>query len=319
MHEKQSMQFDRKFFDPDQPGRPRARPDASKEAGDRSDREVYVYADKIILAVNAALAAGRPLLVEGPPGSGKSSLALDVARRLGLWYYERVITSRTSAQDLLWEFDALRRLNDAQAGDTQVRPKESYVEPGVLWWAFDPVGAAEQGRKTLPVREDPGQRGREPEAVVLLDEIDKADPDVPNDLLVPLGSGWFRVSETGTRVEKKRGFFLIITTNGERDLAPAFVRRCVRLKLEHPDARHLVEIARKHFQGRSEELYQPLAEWVVKSRQEAIQRGVRQPSTAEFLDAIQACDRLGIGLDSPEWKTLSQLILSKIDPPGGAA
>jgi MoxR-like ATPase len=171
----------------------------------------------------------------------------------------------------------------------------------------------------LPPRENPGQFGPGPEAVLLLDEIDKADPDVPNDLLVPLGSGRFEVKETGTRVERTRGFFLVITTNGERDLTPAFVRRCVRLKLDHPDVQRLVQIAGRHFQGQNEALYQPLAEWVVKSRQAASQRGVRQPSTAEFLDAIQACAQLRIGLDSPEWQALSQLILSKADPSGGGA
>lgn len=318
MQQKEGMQFIKKYFDPEKSG-PRDRPEALSETGDRPSREVYVYDGKITMAVNAALAAGRPLLIEGPPGSGKSSLALDVARKLGWWYYERVVTSRTSAQDLLWEFDALRRLNDAQASRTKVRPKQAYVEPGVLWWVFDPKGAEAQGLKTTPVREDPGKAfGKKREAVLLLDEIDKADPDVPNDLLVPLGSGRFEVKETGTPVERKRAFFLVITTNGERDLAPAFVRRCVRLKLEHPDEQRLVEIAQRHFNGLHEELYQPLASWVVKSREAVKQRGLRQPSTAEFLDAIRACDKLGIGVDSPEWKTLSQLILSKVDPVEGA-
>ena len=320
MQEKPSMQFNRKFFDPELPGSPRTPPDAGMEGSDRHERQVYVYYDdKITLAINAALAAGRPLLIEGPPGSGKSSLALDVAQKLGWRDYERVVTSRTSAQDLLWEFDALRRLNDAQLGNEHIRPREAYVEPGVLWWVFDPHGAAVQGQQAKPPRQDPGMPGQGPEAVLLLDEIDKADPDVPNDLLVPLGAGQFEIKETGTLVKKKRGFFLVITTNGERDLAPAFVRRCVRLKLEHPNEGQLVKIAQSHFEGRDVALYQPVAEWVVKSRQEALQRGIRPPSTAEFLDAIRACGALGIEPGSSEWKTLSQLILAKADAPGGVA
>jgi MoxR-like ATPase len=115
--------------------------------GDRRDGLVYVYNDKIELAVNVALATRRPMLLRGPSGSGKSSLARNIARRLGWWYYEQVITSRTQARDLQWSFDTLRRLSDAQANQLET-VTNSYIEPGVLWWAFDPVNAERRGRKS---------------------------------------------------------------------------------------------------------------------------------------------------------------------------
>lgn len=146
----------------------------SVQTGDRRDGLVYVYNERIELAVNVALATGRPMLVRGPSGGGKSSLARNVARRLKWRYYERVITSRTQAHDLLWTFDALRRLSDAQAQKLEEEAAH-YVEPGVLWWAFDPASAARRGlpEGQSPKRpaEDPGAGPKGSGAVVLLDEI----------------------------------------------------------------------------------------------------------------------------------------------------
>jgi MoxR-like ATPase len=302
------MEFARKHFDPGT--RPvRASPSSEQQPGDRREGDVYVYNDEIILAVNAALAIRRPLLVEGPPGSGKSSLAPHVAQVLNWDYLPRVVTSRTRAQDLLWEFDSLRRLNDAQARELQ--PNRKYVEPGAIWRAFDPEGARPSSRVRDASRQGEGDRNG---AVVLLDEIDKADPDVPNDLLVPLGSGRFLVKETGTWVTSRRPHLLIITTNGERDLAPAFVRRCVRLKLEHAGVEDLVEIARVHFQEEAG-LHRQLAEWLVREREAARARGVREPSTAEYLDAIRACLELDVTPDMPAWNSLSRSVLKKVDSP----
>jgi MoxR-like ATPase len=315
------MKFERVLFNPEArattpevPGLP------PRPGGDRRDGALYVYGEEIILAVNAALATERPLLIEGPPGSGKSSLAPHIARVLGWWYYEQVITSRTSAQDLLWEFDALRRLNDAQV-EKDLQPREAYVEPGVLWWAFDPESARQRGRAKPPDSPlaDPGRPGTRPEAVVLLDEIDKAEPDVPNDLLVPLGSREFRVKESGARIEARRKFLLIITSNGERDLAPAFIRRCIRLVLPHHDVRRLVEIASAHFGAEHEALYRQLAEWVAEARHTARRRAQREPGTAEFLDAVRACLQLGITPDAVAWESLSRMVLSKAGPDGTGA
>src|SRR5687767_11401181 len=111
-------------------------PEGMLAAGDRRDASVYVYDDHIRMAVNVALAAERPLLVTGPPGSGKSSLALNVALTLGRHYSEEVITPRTQARDLLWRFDALRRLRDAQAN--VLKPDDEYIDEGVIWEAFQP-------------------------------------------------------------------------------------------------------------------------------------------------------------------------------------
>jgi len=144
----------RKLFDPEDVEDFGAR--RSGSVGDRRDGLVYVYGDskssEIVLAVNVALATGRPLLVRGPSGSGKSSLALNVARVLDYRYYEHVVTSRTVALDLLWRFDVVRRLSDAQAGGT--KPLSDYIEPGVLWWAFDPRAPArsEARRRALRAR-----------------------------------------------------------------------------------------------------------------------------------------------------------------------
>jgi MoxR-like ATPase len=326
MAKEHRMKFDKAYFNPAPEAGPPKMPKASPGAGDRRDGSIYVYTEDIVLMVNAALATGRPLLIEGPPGSGKSSLAPSIARKLGWWYFERVITSRTRARDLLWEFDSLQRLHDAQTLKKNLPPKSQYVNPGVLWWAFDPASASRRGvkgagGKPLPNPGQPADAKTRNASVVLLDEIDKADPDVPNDLLVPLGSGQFTVDETGADVQARRPFLLVVTTNGERDLAPAFIRRCVRLKLKPHTQQQLVEIAERHHTQAQHELYVQLAKWVIRERKVAQARGVREPSTAEFLDAVLACQELLTDLKTPvdlksrSWKKLARAVLLKVDPP----
>jgi MoxR-like ATPase len=297
------------------------------QTGDRRDGLVYVYNERIELAVNVALATGRPMLVRGPSGGGKSSLARNVARRLKWRYYERVITSRTQAHDLLWTFDALRRLGDAQAR----RLKEEaahYVEPGVLWWAFDPASAArrglpEGGSPKTPA-EDPGAGPKDSGAVVLLDEIDKADPDVPNNLLVPLGSFEFRVRETNTPVVARRPLLVLITTNDERVLPAAFLRRCVVLKLDAPLVDDLVGIAEKHYGPDVLGIYRPVAERVVQLAPGGGAKGAARkddaapsgPSTAEYLDTVRAFSDLSLDpLKEEEWQLVSAATLSKRQTP----
>jgi MoxR-like ATPase len=265
----------------------------------------YRYLRRIELAVNAARATGRPLLVSGPPGCGKSTLARSVAEVLGWRYYAAVITSRTQARELLWTFDALRRLQDAQINKLDPS-EEAYIRPGILWWALDPESA-----KALPRTQDPVLEGTGADAVVLLDEIDKADPDVPNDLLVPLDTGRFVVDETGREVKPTRKYQLIITTNGERELSPAFLRRCVLLSLTTPEEEELAEIARLHSLGGDDALLKELASWLASAAEKARERGEREPSTAEYLDAVRACRALKIRFGSEAWSELAQIILSK--------
>lgn len=303
----------RKEFDP--PETPVADGASARDevpVGDRRDGSVYVYTDRIVLAVNVALAAGRPLLIRGPSGSGKSSLASNVARLNGWRYYEDVVTSRTQSRDLLWTVDALRRLHDAQRKAFD-KPMASYVEPGRLWWAFDPESALWRGAppetKGVVPAEDPGHGGDDPKAVVLLDEIDKADPDTPNNLLVPLGSLEFEVPEVGRMVKAKVPPFIVITTNDERALPAAFVRRCVVLELEAPGRSRLVTIARAHFGERDAKLYTAVAKLV------APEDGGEKAtvSAAEYLDAVRACRELNVTPSAKNrlWREVAALTLDK--------
>jgi len=265
--------------------------------GDLRDGRVYYYdrSDTTVVdAVNVALFANRPLLVSGKPGSGKSSLAANLARRFGMRYYSMVVSSRTQASDLLWTSDTIRRLADAQTQRLKARD-EFYSEPGVLWWAFNPNSARRRGlgaemeisAADLAVEPDELSLGVSSElaAVVLIDEIDKADPDVPNDLLVPLGSYEFR--HPGGLVRAHTRPLVVVTTNGERDLPPAFERRCIELKLKLLTVTQLVEIAKLHFGEADSPIYVNFAERTCEA-QAAAQPGERIPSTAEFLDAIHA-------------------------------
>jgi MoxR-like ATPase len=285
------MNFNDELFNPRKPVTPPTVP--------------YRYSRRIELAVNAARATGRPLLVAGPPGCGKSTLARSVSEVLGWRYYAAVITSRTQARELLWTFDSLRRLQDAQVNKLDPS-EEAYTRPGVLWWALEPESA-----KALPRAHDPVLAGTGSDAVVLLDEIDKADPDVPNDLLVPLDTGRFVVDETGKEVKPTRKYQLIITTNGERELSPAFLRRCVLLNLTTPEEEELAEIARLHKLDGDDTLLKELASWLTSAAEEARQRGERELSTAEYLDAVRACRDLKIRFGSDAWSELARIILSK--------
>lgn len=263
---------------------------ASDTPADLRDGSVYVYTDDIVLMVNVSLATGRPLLVSGNPGSGKSSLARNIARQRGWHYFEEVITPRTQARDLLWRFDAIRRLRDAQV--QKLRPIQKYIERGVLWKAF----AATDKR-----------------SVVLLDEIDKADPDVPNSLLVALGSLEFEVEETGEMVKARRKAppLVVITTNNERELPKPFLRRCVFLTLEPPDETRLREIARAHGLNGDDEVAKQLAARVVELAEGKTATGRSEPSAAEYLDALRACRKFKVKPGSDEWKAIANATLIK--------
>ncbi|MFJ3659734.1 AAA family ATPase [Streptomyces sp. NPDC090119] len=308
---------------------------------DRGDGRVYVIAPELDFAVRVALATGRPLLLRGRPGSGKSSLAPYIARELGWRYYEHVVTYRTQPRELLWSFDSVRRLGDAQVAARRGDAPDdaAYVQPGVLWWALAPESARRRGRPDgveitdpCPDPFDKVNSGRSQDhAVVLIDEIDKADPDVPNSLLVPLGSHRFRVAEIGRDIETEQPVLpadaqstararhlVVLTTNEERELPQALLRRCVVHMLPEHDQRMLVRIAKEHMEdGPGEvteadvELAEAVAEKLMEVRDQAGKQDVRRPSTAEYMDALRACRALGIRPGDDEWRLLTRNVLIK--------
>lgn len=305
---------------------------------DRGDGRVYVMSERVDEAVRVALATGRPLLLRGRPGSGKSSLAPFVARSRGWRYYEHVVTYRTQPRDLLWNYDSVRRLGDAQAQREPARALDdaAYIQPGALWWALAPESAGRRGRLPgsgeVDLCVDPfalvnHDRSRD-HAVVLIDEIDKADPDLPNSLLVPLGSYRFIVAETGAEVsaEPPRAdtdprfarHLVIITTNEERELPQAFLRRCVVITLPDHETSTLVRIAEEHMgqwhgevSAEHQQLARMIAEKLGEIRRRADTRDMRGPSTAEYLDALRACMTLDIRVGTQRWEWLMDSVLVK--------
>ena len=311
----------------------------------------YICSDELRLALDTALVTRRPLLLSGDPGTGKSSFARWVAANLGWRFYKFVVTSRSQPKDLLYQWDAVRKLSDAQA--RRLKSDHLYVDPGPLWWAMDPQSAKRRGlphtvgwrdrvRVSSSARaQDPGQNwgsARPSEvsaevprngAVLLIDEIDKAEVDFPNDLLDPLDSYQFTIPEisgehAAVRLPRDTGrnlmpsLLVVITTNRERDLPPAFVRRCAVHELEMPNEKDLLAIARMRFGDDGKGLHEAVARILFRLRTEAGQDSNRRPATAEYLDAIRACRDLDIrppaaeGEEpSPGWTFVEGLTLIK--------
>lgn len=273
-----------------------------------------------IKAINAALSASRPLLVRGEPGVGKSQLARAAAVALNRVFVSHVVDARTESRDLLWHFDAVGRLAKAQVmgalqmaaaapGQLQSSAEqalaildrelavEKFLHPRALWWAFDWKGAAAQAEK---VGEAPPPQAADADpaqgCVVLIDEIDKAEPDVPNGLLEALGSGQFTPQGWHGPVRAQGPQpLVVITTNEERTLPDAFIRRCLVLHLDLPKAperltARLIERGATHFQDRaSPVLLEEAAKLLARDRAEALQRHWRPlPGQAEYLDLVRA-------------------------------
>jgi MoxR-like ATPase len=266
---------------------------------------VHVFDDDTIEAVNAALAARRPLLVRGEPGTGKSQLARAAAAALGRAFLPFTVDARTEARDLLFTVDTVARLADAQilghlpaeeGLDVQARlAEERYTEPGPLWWVFDWTSATHQigdGRGKAPWTPESWQP--DDGAVLLVDEIDKSDPAMPNGLLEALGQGQFQAPGATTVVASQDAVapLVIVTTNEERALPDAFVRRCLVLRLHWPDDEEallaaLVARGRAHFKDVDEDVLLAAAKMVAADRAEVARRGLCPPGGAEYLDLLR--------------------------------
>jgi MoxR-like ATPase len=250
-----------------------------------------------VLAVNTALDCGRPLLVRGEPGTGKSQLARAAAVELGRVFLSRVVDARTEAHELLWEYDALARLADAQAAGTNNRlaadlDRLNYTRPGPLWWALNWTTAkrqAERCRSGEPkALDEDSSRG----VVLLIDEIDKADMAVPNALLECLGHGCFRLPGLPDAIALEGPAPLVVlTTNTDRVLPDAFMRRCVVLPMRVPQGdelkKWLVERGAIHFEL-PQKILEEAAMLVVNERNRVASGAVCPPGLAEYIDLLTA-------------------------------
>ncbi len=225
--------------------------------------ERYVATDDLRMAVNAAVTLERPLLIKGEPGTGKTMLAEEVALGLGKRLIEWHIKSTTKAQQGLYDYDAVSRLRDSQLGEEKVHDISNYIKPGKLWEAFD---ADEQ-------------------VVLLIDEVDKADIEFPNDLLVELDRMEFFVYETGETIKAKQRPIIIITSNNEKELPDAFLRRCFFHFIKFPDRETMREIIDVHYPDIANDLVQEAMEMFFDVR--SIPGLKKKPSTSELLDWLK--------------------------------
>jgi len=279
--------------------------------GEAIPEQVHLFDQISINAVNAALAARRPLLLRGEPGVGKSQLARAVARSLRRKFVQFVVDAHCEPRDLLWHFDAVRRLADAQLGNAlnespnQLREKlnvRNYIHPGPLWWAFEWMSASEQAAKLHRPAPSPQFRDccETNGCVLLIDEIDKAEMDVPNGLLEALGDGRFTPMDWERPVCASTPFpLVIITTNEERVLPPAFVRRCLVLHMNLFDGDGDVEAlllqrGKAHFPDLDEKrVLKKAIDLLLEDRQSAKKRQQQPlPGQAEYLDLLRAVKHL---------------------------
>ncbi|MEE9453470.1 MAG: MoxR family ATPase [Paracoccaceae bacterium] len=223
----------------------------------------YVATQDLKIAVNAAITLQRPLLVKGEPGTGKTELARQIATSLGIEMLEWNIKSTTKAQQGLYEYDAVSRLRDSQLGDSRVNDVKNYIKPGKLWQAF----TADQ------------------RVVLLIDEIDKADIEFPNDLLQELDKMEFHVYETGETIRAVQRPIVIITSNNEKELPDAFLRRCFFHYIRFPDAETMQKIIDVHFPSIKQDLLTTALTQFYEIRETPGLK--KKPSTSEVLDWLK--------------------------------
>ncbi|MDD9891972.1 MAG: MoxR family ATPase [Gammaproteobacteria bacterium] len=226
--------------------------------------EQYVATDELKMAVNAAITLQKPLLIKGEPGTGKTMLAEQVAQSLGRKIISWNIKSTTKAQQGLYEYDAVSRLRDSQLGDDRVHDVANYIVKGKLWEAFESDGEA---------------------PVLLIDEIDKADIEFPNDLLHEIDKMEFYVYETKETVKAVQRPIVVITSNNEKELPDAFLRRCFFHYISFPDKQTMTDIVNVHYPNLKQELLKEALEVFFEVREVT---GIKKkPSTSELLDWIR--------------------------------
>lgn len=223
----------------------------------------YIATDDLKMSINAAVTLQRPILVKGEPGTGKTQLAIEVAEALGRPLYEWHIKSTTKAQQGMYDYDAVARLRDSQLGDNRVHDIENYIVRGKVWDAFD----------------------SEVQPVLLIDEIDKADIEFPNDLLQELDRMEFFVYETKKLIKAKHRPIIIITSNNEKELPDAFLRRCFFHYIKFPDQKTMQAIVNVHFPKLKKILLKEALDTFYRVRD--VPRLKKKPSTSELLDWIK--------------------------------
>ncbi|WP_417457314.1 AAA family ATPase [Kordiimonas sp.] len=246
--------------------------------------ENYVATDDLKIAVNAAATLRRPLLIKGEPGTGKTVLAQEVADAFGLKLIEWHIKSTTKAQQGLYEYDAVSRLRDSQLGDEKVKDIKNYIKRGKLWEAFE--------------------SGETP--VLLIDEIDKADIEFPNDLLLELDRMEFHVYETGETIKAKNRPIVIITSNNEKELPDAFLRRCFFHFIKFPDKDTMKDIIKVHYPDIQQTLVREALSIFFDMRE--VPGLKKKPSTSELLDWLKLLMAEDLPLDVLKSKDPSKLI-----------
>ena len=248
--------------------------------------EDYIATQDLMMAVNAAITLERPLLIKGEPGTGKTMLALEVAKALKRPLYEWHIKSTTKAQHGLYEYDAVSRLRDSQLGDAKVHDIANYIVRGMLWNAFE----------------------SDDQSVLLIDEVDKADIEFPNDLLRELDRMEFYVYETQKLIKARHRPLVIITSNNEKELPDAFLRRCFFHYIRFPDKETMEKIVRVHFPELKKSLLKEALQSFFEIRE--VPGLKKKPTTSELLDWL----KLLMAEDIPP-ETLTSQDSHKIIPP----